>query len=623
MNNHWSSSLQTLEGHTHTVRSVASSPDGRSIVSGSDDTSIKIWDVASGVLTHTMEGHTDGVRAVALSPDGRMVVSCSYDETIKLWDTAFGVATKTLQGHSDRVMSLNFSPSGARIVSGSWDQTIRIWDICSGSTVQILNGHTQPVESVAFSPDGEMIVSASLDSTVRLWIVALGTTVKILEHKQAVKTVLFSPDSTKIASSCDLSDIYLWDVKTGELLFNDNPREMYLGDGTNLAFSPDGKIIARGLTERIELRSGTSGQLITKLQGDFGTICSVSWLSSNIIAYGTLGGMIKIWDLRLALAVWSQGERDSKVTVVEFSDKDLAVLGFEDGSIWALAEKWRARSRTFNGHTASVRTIAFSPKGKMASGSSDGTVRLWNLKTGTTIGRLMDHGATVTAVVFDQETGHRIASRSDDGIVIVWDSDSGKIIQRLDERMGPVVSLALSSDGSKIAIGASPPKGGGKIRVRDTTSAMVLSELNCLKHMHIRAIAFTSSDRLITAFHNGILDLQDTTSGANLHTIKLESIINCLYFCSGKRQLTTDKGRLDIVSSSIRDYKQAGADSQLVFLEYEWVFQGGEPIMWIPHEYRHRTAASCHSNRFAFIPENGEPVIIAFGNFKPGRGKKM
>ncbi|KAJ6024792.1 hypothetical protein N7540_005589 [Penicillium herquei] len=233
----WGSTLQTLEGHSNYVNSVAFSPDGLTLASGSRDNTIKLWDTATGTQRQTLEGHSNWVHSVAFSPDGLTLASGSRDKTIKLWDTATGTQRQTLEGHSSWVNSVAFSPDGLTLASGSYDNTIKLWDTATGTQRQTLEGHSSLVHSVAFSPDGLTLASGSYDNTIKLWDTTTGTQRQTLEgHSSLVHSVAFSPDGLTLASGSYDNTIKLWDTATG------TQRQTLEGHSSlvhSVAFSPD------------------------------------------------------------------------------------------------------------------------------------------------------------------------------------------------------------------------------------------------------------------------------------------------------------------------------------------------------------------------------------------------
>ena len=163
--------LWTLSDHSGPVYCVAISPDLQNIVSGSEDKTIKVWDIntKTGKCLRTLSRHLGPVNSVAISPDAQTVVSGSRDESIKVWDMDRGQCLKTLQGHSWTVTSLAVSLDGNTIIRAGLDSSIKIWDMTTGECLHTLRGHSYYVSSVAISLDGKTIVSGSWDKTIKIW----------------------------------------------------------------------------------------------------------------------------------------------------------------------------------------------------------------------------------------------------------------------------------------------------------------------------------------------------------------------------------------------------------------------------------------------------------------------
>jgi serine/threonine protein kinase len=286
---------KTLTGHSDTVLSVVYSPDVRYLASGSNDKTIKIWEVATGKQLHTLTGHSSGVLSVVYSPDGRYLASGSWDDTIKIWEVATGKQLRTLTGHSRAVWSVVYSPDGRYLASGSSDKTIKIWEVATGKELRTLTGHSYRVYSVAYSPDGRYLASGSGDNTIKIWEVATGKQLRTLTgHSSGVNSVVYSPDGRYLASGSSDKTIKIWEVATGKQLrtLTGHSEAVY-----SVVYSPDGRYLASGSQDKtIKIWEVATGKELRTLTGHSHVVLSVAYSpDGRYLASGSGDKTIKIW----------------------------------------------------------------------------------------------------------------------------------------------------------------------------------------------------------------------------------------------------------------------------------------------------------------------------------------
>jgi WD40 repeat protein len=289
---------QELTGHKSFINSLVITPDGSTLMSGSADTTIKLWNLATGKNIQTLEGHTSYVNTLAIAPDGKTLVSGSADSTMKLWDLTTGKAIRTLQGHQGYVNALDINPDGTLLASVSTDKTIRLWNLKTGITIRTLKGHDNYINSLIFSPDGKMLFSTSADTTIKQWDVETGQELRTLTgHTGYVNQIAISADGKTLYSASADKTIRIWDLTSTAA-----PR--ILTDSASfvnaIAISADGQtLISGGGDQQLkiwDLPTGTVRQTLTGYGKDINYfVVSPEW---DAIATGSGGKVIKIWQLQ-------------------------------------------------------------------------------------------------------------------------------------------------------------------------------------------------------------------------------------------------------------------------------------------------------------------------------------
>ncbi len=306
--------MRTFRGHEGFIRTIAFSPDSRYLASASYDQTVKIWDLASGAVVNTLIGHTDLVRAVAFSPQDSILASGSADRDIILWNYVTGQMLRTLEGHSERVRCLAFNHRGDLLASGSGDRTVKLWDVSSGEIMRSLEGHFDEVWTVAFNSDGSNLASGCAgvkEGEIRFWDVRAGRLITMLNGLPGqVMSLDFSPDDHYLAVGSgewnNERQIYLdghiaiWDLTSQQMVHTMKYHKT--GAYISLDFSPDGKLLASGDSERqITLWDISRGKEVRILKGHVFMVSCVAFNREGTLLASSSGernnmiGEIKIW----------------------------------------------------------------------------------------------------------------------------------------------------------------------------------------------------------------------------------------------------------------------------------------------------------------------------------------
>jgi WD40 repeat protein len=487
---------------------------------------LDIWDMNTGIKLHSLPGHTTYVDTLATTPDGKQVVTGSRDYTIKIWDVESGILIRTLAGHKDWVNVAVITPDGRRIISGagdsgkgnslnSKDNTIKIWDLESGAELFTLAGHTMEICRLVISPDGRCIVSASSDHTIRLWDLGQRMEIRTLSNGYDWPGVLdITPDSRTVIADTGMRGtenrtVKVWNLENGKELFSFQ-KSRFLALTT---LNGHNAIVVRTLSSTGSTgNSNRDNALMVAWDIESGAKVWESRCpeaSMRVMPGGRRGVLfgyhiLEIWDLERGVLIWSRYSENIRDVAVGLDGCHIATIGDDTIKVWNIDREEKHHPAL--SPTSAMKWLRVTPDGeRVLSGSEDQSISVWDLNCRVKKSVIPNAG-TLSAFLPSSDSFVSV----NQGGIYIWNMETGVKAKEIRGDI-PQSMVMVTPDGRKIVSS-------------DNRQTTILWDVNNAKEL----CRFPDSGPLQFVSPNG----RFAVCGSSLHTIKVLDLEKMVEMCT-------------------------------------------------------------------------------------------
>ena len=515
----------TLRGHSNDIVRIAFSPHGDRLLSAAKDRTVRLWDVGQGKMVQMLPIHPAEVTAVAFHPLDGSIATASKDHVIRLWEPD-GAKRLELDEHTGGVNDIAFSTDGRHLASASDDRSVILWDVATGDIIHRLHEHINEVRCVAMH--GSLLASGGTDKAICWWDVKKG---KLL-HKTPmmphwIQRLAFHPDGKLLAAACFDGTIQMWAAKPEGGHYPDEP--MYLVRGHtariwDLAFSRSGDRLASVSRDRDStLRLWNPNRDQESTAYNLSTLGTSMALSPNRPVVAVAG-----IDKNVHLTNWRTGERKvlpghaQSVNAVAFAGDGTLASASKDGKlrVWNVGQERMLEE--FAGNGKPIVALEFHPDGhRLVTADTDGVVQFRDTADGRMLYQAPAHKGGVYDLAFSPD-GQLLASAGDDGLILLSDSETGLELRRFHDPGRKPYALAFSDDGQFLASGDAAGDQESSIRIWKVRTGERIFKLEGHSGP-VLAVAFSHNGRRLASaggIGDGTVKLWDLTTGLEVLTLR-------------------------------------------------------------------------------------------------------